>query len=97
MTSISKMETPSVVAAYDFSGFGTIVDVGGGHGLLLSAILRESPNTRGILFDAESVVAGAPAVFAAAGVSESMHHRRGIFFRVRALRRRRLCAQAHRS
>ena len=59
-----------VVAACDFSGFGTIVDVGGGHGLLRSAILRESPNTRGILFDAEWVVAGAPAVFEAAGVSD---------------------------
>jgi hypothetical protein len=80
MTSISKMETPMVVAAYDFSGFGTIVDVGGGHGLLLSAILRESPNTRGILFDAESVVEGAPAVFEAAGVSYRCTTVGGSFF-----------------
>lgn len=30
MTSVSKMETPVVIAAYDFSRFGTIVDIGGG-------------------------------------------------------------------
>jgi hypothetical protein len=69
-----------VVAAYDFSGFGTIVDVGGGHGLLLSAILCESPNTGGILFDAESVVAGAPAVFEAARVSDRCTTVGGSFF-----------------
>nr|WP_268812302.1 methyltransferase [Mycolicibacterium stellerae] len=44
--------------------------MGGGHGLLLSAILRQSPNSRGILFDAESVVEGAPAVLQPAGVSD---------------------------
>ena len=62
MTGHLDMETPSVVAAYDFSRYGTIVDVGDGHGLLLAAILRKWPGTRGILFDAESVVAGAPTV-----------------------------------
>ena len=80
MTSISKMETPLVVAAYDFSRFGTIVDVGGGHGLLLSAILAKWPETRGILFDAESVVAGAPAVLELQGVSDRCTAVGGSFF-----------------
>jgi O-methyltransferase len=80
MTSISKMETPTVVAAYDFSQFGTIVDVGGGHGLLLSAILREASNSRGVLFDAESVVQGAPAVLEPAGVSDRCTAVSGSFF-----------------
>ena len=80
MTAISKMETPVVVAAYDFSPFGTIVDVGGGHGLLLSAILRQSPDSRGILFDAESVVEGAPAVLEPAGVSARCTAVGGSFF-----------------
>jgi 16S rRNA G1207 methylase RsmC len=70
MTSISKMETPAVVAAYDFARFGTIVDVGSGHGLLLSAILRRAPQSRGILFDSESVIEGASAVLDSAGVSD---------------------------
>jgi hypothetical protein len=80
MTSISKMETPTVVAAYDFTPFGTIVDVGGGHGLLLSAILRAAPNSRGILFDAESVVQGAPSVLESAGVSNRCAAVGGSFF-----------------
>ena len=80
MTAVSKMETPVVVAAYDFSPFGTIVDVGGGHGLLLTAILRQSPDSRGILFDAESVVEGAPAVLERAGVSARCTAVGGSFF-----------------
>jgi hypothetical protein len=80
MTSISKMETPTVVAAYDFSRFGSIVDVGGGHGLLLAEILRQSPNSKGILFDAESVVDGAPAVLEPAGVSDRCTVVGGSFF-----------------
>jgi O-methyltransferase domain len=61
---------PTVLAAYDFSNMGTIVDVGGGHGRLLAAMLRKWPRSRGILFVAESVVAGAPAVLDAAGVAD---------------------------
>ena len=80
MTSISKMETPLVVSAYDFSSFGTIVDVGGGHGLLLSEILRQAHNSSGILFDAESVVEGAPAVLEPAGVSNRCTVVGGSFF-----------------
>ncbi len=65
MTSASESEIEPVLAAYDFSGFATIVDVGGGHGWLLPAIPRKTPQSRGILFDAE----GAPAVLDAAGVA----------------------------
>jgi hypothetical protein len=38
---------------------------------VLAAILRKTPQARGILFDAESVAAGAPAVLDAAGVADS--------------------------
>ncbi len=51
MFEVHSPETPAIVAAYDFSQFKHIVDVGGGHGMLLSAILRASPGTRGTLFD----------------------------------------------
>ena len=80
MTSISKMETPLIVSAYDFSSFGTIVDVGGGHGLLLSEILRQAHNSSGILFDAESVIEGAPTVLEPAGVSGRCAVVAGSFF-----------------
>jgi O-methyltransferase domain len=80
MTSVSKMEAPFVLAAYDFSSFGTIVDVGGGHGRLLGAILKKWPQTRGILFDAESVVEHAPPVLEATGVSDRCGVVGGSFF-----------------
>ncbi|MDT5236894.1 MAG: hypothetical protein QOF47_2881 [Mycobacterium sp.] len=80
MTSVSDMEIPPLLAAYDFTGVGTIVDVGGGHGRLLAAILQKWPQAHGILFDAESVVEGAPAVLDAAGVADRCTAVGGSFF-----------------
>jgi hypothetical protein len=51
--------TPAVLEAYDFSGIKTLVDVGGGHGLLLTSILRKYPQMRGVVCDLDHVVAGA--------------------------------------
>lgn len=59
MTGFSTAAAQAIVQAYDFSGFSTIVDVGGGHGALLTAILRSSPRSQGIVFDSPAVVAGA--------------------------------------
>jgi hypothetical protein len=52
----------AIVAAYDFSKFERIVDVGGGHGNLLAAILSANPRLRGVLYDLPEVVAGASAL-----------------------------------
>ena len=59
MTAISSIDSPAVAAAYDFSRFGSIVDVGGGHGLLLATILAKTPGLKGTLYDLDFVVAGA--------------------------------------
>jgi hypothetical protein len=59
MTSRSSIDLPAVLAAYDFSRFKRIVDVGGGHGALLHGILSVNPKLRGILADQPAVVAGA--------------------------------------
>jgi O-methyltransferase domain len=59
MTASSALELPAIVAAYDFSHFERIVDVGGGQGALLHGILLANPKLRGVLFDLPSVVAGA--------------------------------------
>jgi hypothetical protein len=59
MTEMSAAVAEAVVRAYDFSGFERIVDVGGGHGHLLAAIMRENPSARGIVFDQPEVVEGA--------------------------------------
>jgi spermidine synthase len=58
-----------VLAAYDFSEFRTIVDVGGGNGALLAAILSAQPNAAGILAELPHVVKLAPGVLDQAGVS----------------------------
>jgi len=52
----------AIVGAYDFSKFERIVDVGGGHGLLLAEILSANPRLRGVLHDLPSVVAGASSL-----------------------------------
>lgn len=59
MTALSVVEAPAVVDAYDFSGIGSIVDVGGGHGLLLATILTRYPGMRGTLYDRPQVIDGA--------------------------------------
>jgi hypothetical protein len=59
MTSISAAETASIVQAYEFARFSTIVDVGGGRGGLLAAVLAANPHLQGVLFDVPAVVAGA--------------------------------------
>jgi len=53
-----RLQIGALLAAYDFARFGTIVDVGGGNGALLKALLAAYPDLRGILFDQPHVVAG---------------------------------------
>ena len=59
MLEVHGPETPAIVAAYDFSPFEHIVDVGGGNGSLLSAVLAAYPNRRATLFDMAEAVAAA--------------------------------------
>jgi len=80
MTAGARVWADAVVAAYDFPATGTVVDVGGGQGALLAAILRARPALRGVLFDAPHVVAAAPAVLAAAGVGDRCTLVGGDFF-----------------
>src|ERR1700732_1676707 len=58
MTSVSELTDGTVVAGYDFSVYPTIVDVGGGHGPLLAAILAGAQALRGVLYDLPRVVSG---------------------------------------
>jgi hypothetical protein len=52
----------AVVKAYDFSTVGTILDVGGGNGAFLAAVLARNPDMRGVLLDQERALARAPEV-----------------------------------
>jgi hypothetical protein len=70
MSDISRLVTSSVADVYDFSAFGTLVDVGGGRGQLLAVLLTAHPDLRGVLFDQPAVVADAGPVLEEAGVEE---------------------------
>jgi len=56
MTGFSNSLLPAILEAYDFSGYSHIVDIAGGHGAVLEAILESAPNARGTLFDQPHVV-----------------------------------------
>jgi hypothetical protein len=58
MADRSAREAGAVVAAYDVSGFASVVDVGGGSGTLLRAVLGRAPSADVLLFDRPAVVAG---------------------------------------
>jgi hypothetical protein len=62
MTSKARIQIASITAAYDFSGSGSVADIGGGRGHLLQAVLDSAPRTTGILFDLPEVVERAAAV-----------------------------------
>jgi hypothetical protein len=78
MRSLSASQVAAVLEATDFSQAGTVVDVGGGTGELLAAILAGNPNLRGILFDLPHVVAHAPQVVRA--VADRLQVVGGSFF-----------------
>lgn len=59
MVALSQGSNEAVADAYDFSQFTHVVDVGGGHGQLLSAILSRNPHLSGVLFDLPSGVEAA--------------------------------------
>jgi threonine dehydrogenase-like Zn-dependent dehydrogenase len=80
MTSNSHREARAIARAYDFSRFGTLADVGGGLGFLLSEVLKTTPEIRGVLFDLPDVVARAQATFDAAGVADRVSIEGGSFF-----------------
>jgi hypothetical protein len=80
MTSDTAQSGTAIIQAYDFSGIGRLVDVGGGHGLLLATILRAYPTLRGVLFDQPEVVAGAAALLAGHGVADRCEIVGGDFF-----------------
>lgn len=56
MTGQARFTSDTVAAAFDFSRFRSIVDVGGGAGVLLSAILDRNPGVKGYVFDRPAVV-----------------------------------------
>jgi hypothetical protein len=61
MSGFSNQEVAAIRDAYDFAGTARLVDVGGGQGALLAALLRAHPALHGMLFDRPEVIAQAAA------------------------------------
>jgi hypothetical protein len=58
MTALSMIDGPAVAEAYNFDGIHSIVDVAGGHGLLLATILARNPHLKGTLYEVPHVLDG---------------------------------------
>ncbi len=59
MTMQSKLQNAAIIANYDFSGVQIVVDLGGGHGATLAAILETQPKLHGVLIDLPEVISNA--------------------------------------
>ncbi|MBL8239453.1 MAG: hypothetical protein JNM66_18655 [Bryobacterales bacterium] len=80
MAGSSAMIVPQVIASYDFPEYGLFVDVAGGNGELLTAILQARPGARGIVMDLPFVEAEAKRNVAAHGVADRCGFVPGDFF-----------------
>jgi hypothetical protein len=80
MTNLSAGAIPALLAAYDFSRFPRIVDVGGGHGHLLAELLGTNPTARGVLFDLPHATEGARGFLENAGLTARTDVIAGDFF-----------------
>jgi hypothetical protein len=81
MTALSNAHYAGVVDAYDFRPIRKVVDVGGGHGRLLSMILKANPKMRGVLFDLPHALEGGQRTIAEGGLSHRCKVVSGDFFR----------------
>ena len=80
MLAFTRAALSPILSACDFSGISTLMDVGGGLGELMSALLKKYPSMRGIVFDLPHCAEPARQNLAAAGVGERSEFIGGSFF-----------------
>ena len=80
MSGMTAQANEALHAAYDFAGIRTIVDIGGGHGGLITSILQRNPQIRGILFDSPQVIEGAKSFLNGSGGADRCELVGGNFF-----------------
>ncbi len=80
MVEFSSRVSGTFASVYDFTGVRTVVDVGGGNGAVLMAVLRAHAGMRGILFDLAQGLAGAEEKLETAGVADRATLQVGSFF-----------------
>jgi SAM-dependent methyltransferase len=82
MATFAPATSAAMAAAYDFSQFGTVMDVGGGNGAILIGLLGSNPGLRGIVFEREGAATRAREKIAAAGLEARCSAVAGDFFDV---------------
>lgn len=80
MVAFHGHETAAMLDAYDFSGIGTLADVGGGNGSLIAAVLQRYPNLKGILYDLDHVTGRARDSLRSHGLQDRCTVLEGNFF-----------------
>lgn len=80
MSSFSHQEADAIMAAYDFSGVGKVIDVGGGDGTMALALLRRHAQLSGLILELPMVAEEAERKLSAAGLSARSVCTSGDFF-----------------
>jgi hypothetical protein len=80
MSGFSRVAVAAALEVYDFGESGLVVDIAGGHGAVLASILAKHRGLRGVLFDLDHVVAGAPALLESLRVADRVRLEHGDFF-----------------
>jgi hypothetical protein len=81
MSGLTVAANEAILSRYDFSGIKKLVDVGGGHGALITSILKTNPGISGVLFDAPAVIEGGVTRLQSAGISDRCEAISGDFFK----------------
>jgi len=80
MTALTSRVAAAVARAYDFGGLTSVVDVGGGHGVLLEAVLARHEHLHGTVFDLPQAVPAGPSSTASESVASRWSASAGSFF-----------------
>jgi len=80
MTGFSQQEQVAILATYDFSAYRSIIDVGGGQGELMFALLRAHSSLKAVVFDRTPPSEESLQTFASSGVAERAEFVQGDFF-----------------
>jgi hypothetical protein len=81
LSNLTHQCAQAIVEGYDFSGIRQLVDIGGGHGALLSAIVTRYPSIQGTLFDMPEVIATAGKALKARGSTAPIAFEKGDFLK----------------
>jgi ubiquinone/menaquinone biosynthesis C-methylase UbiE len=80
MSGLTAAANEAILSRYDFSGIKRLVDVGGGHGALITSILKTNPDISGVLFDAPAVIEGGVSRLQSTGIADRCEAISGDFF-----------------